>query len=152
MKEIQSSVFGILTLQSESWIRYGSLLSRQLVLLSLIDCCMWKTRCATTSRKQLWILEYRQLFWHFAREQSSCCTASNASDCVSNHVSEYQSIGKVVVHRSSVRRFPSHIKKWTEKSLDRLIKLEIKNVNLNPRYQDRGMASSWSNWFSKTEM
>ena len=38
----------------------------------------------------------------------------------------YQSIGKVVVRRSRVRRFPSRIKKWAEKSLDRLIKLEIK--------------------------
>ena len=42
----------------------------------------------------------------------------------------YQSIGKVVVRRSSVRRFPSRIKKWTEKSLDRLIKLEIKIKHL----------------------
>ena len=42
----------------------------------------------------------------------------------------YQSIGKVVVRRSSVRRFPSRIKKWTEKSLDRLRKLEIKKEHL----------------------
>ena len=43
---------------------------------------------------------------------------------------QYQSIGKVVVRRSRVRRFPSRIKKWAEKSLDRLIKLEIKKEHL----------------------
>ena len=43
----------------------------------------------------------------------------------------YQSIGKVVVRRSRVRRFPSRIKKWAEKSLDRLIKLEINKKHLS---------------------
>ena len=45
----------------------------------------------------------------------------------------YQSIGEVVVRRSRVRRFPSRIKKWAEKSLDRLIKLEIKKEHLSDR-------------------
>ena len=45
----------------------------------------------------------------------------------------YQFIGNVVVRRSSVRQFPSRIKKWAEKSLDRLIKLEIQKLNLNLR-------------------
>ena len=46
-----------------------------------------------------------------------------------NH--KYQSIGNVVVRRSRVRQFPSRIKKWAEKSLDRLTKSEIKKLNLN---------------------
>ena len=49
---------------------------------------------------------------------------------VSMNLDLYQSIGEVVVRRSRVRRFPSRIKKWAEKSLDRLIKLEINSTYL----------------------